>query len=246
MFAALGVLPGLLGWPRKPKPGNGAARLLGVVAFTTLLSISMTANVILLDWQRTSWRAASAPNLSLATLKFVLCAALGLIAYHAARRAFPAEPAADSPEADALRLGETESVYWWGRARNAWLAAMAGALAISALVSARWSSSAAVAQLVAACALIPFRRIDVSVSALGLKVHYGLFGWPRQRLALERIVRVEAIEVVPMAHGGWGYRGSLTLFKRAALVIRRGSALSLELTAGQRFAVTLDAAETAS
>jgi hypothetical protein len=94
--------------------------------------------------------------------------------------------------------------------------------------------------------LLPFARIEASVNAEGLKVFYGVFGWPRQRLALERMVRAESIELMPLSHGGWGYRGSLTLFGRAALVVRAGPALSLELTAGKRFVVTVDDAETAS
>ena len=43
-----------------------------------------------------------------------------------------------------------------------------------------------------------------------------------------------------MQTGGWGYRGSLRLFKRAALVTRRGEALELTLTRKRRFIVTVD------
>jgi hypothetical protein len=40
--------------------------------------------------------------------------------------------------------------------------------------------------------------------------------------------------------GGWGYRGSLRLMRRAALVTRRGNALELELSRRRRFIVTVD------
>jgi hypothetical protein len=40
--------------------------------------------------------------------------------------------------------------------------------------------------------------------------------------------------------GGWGYRGSLKLFRRAALATRRGEALEIQLIGKRRFIVTVD------
>jgi hypothetical protein len=39
---------------------------------------------------------------------------------------------------------------------------------------------------------------------------------------------------------GWGYRGSLRLFRRAAWVVRSGPALELDLSRGRRLTVTVD------
>jgi hypothetical protein len=40
--------------------------------------------------------------------------------------------------------------------------------------------------------------------------------------------------------GGWGYRGSLKLFRRAAVVTRLGEALQVDLTGARRFCVSVD------
>lgn len=43
---------------------------------------------------------------------------------------------------------------------------------------------------------------------------------------------------------GWGYRGSRRTFGRAALVLRTGPAIRLDLTDNRTFAVTVDDAAT--
>jgi hypothetical protein len=53
-------------------------------------------------------------------------------------------------------------------------------------------------------------------------------------------------EVDPRRYGGWGYRGSLRLYRRAALNLRKGAGLRLELHDGRVFVVTVDDADTAS
>ena len=45
---------------------------------------------------------------------------------------------------------------------------------------------------------------------------------------------------------GWGYRGSLRLFGRAAVVVRRGERLELSLMGEQSFVVTVDGSATAA
>ena len=46
-----------------------------------------------------------------------------------------------------------------------------------------------------------------------------------------------------MEHGGYGYRGSLRFSGRAALVVRGGPALGLELDGGKRLSISVDDAE---
>ncbi len=48
------------------------------------------------------------------------------------------------------------------------------------------------------------------------------------------------IDVRPMQWGGWGYRGSLKLMRKAAVVHRAGPGIRLDLTDGRVFVVTLD------
>ena len=48
------------------------------------------------------------------------------------------------------------------------------------------------------------------------------------------------IDVRPTEWGGWGYRGSPTLMKRAAVVLRAGPGIRLDLHDGKVFVVTID------
>jgi hypothetical protein len=87
-------------------------------------------------------------------------------------------------------------------------------------------------------------RIEVRVvqQARGraLEVAYGPGSLVRQRFGPERILSTAAIDVSLTQNGGWGYRGSLRLFRRASLVTRRGAALELNLAGQRRFVVTVD------
>jgi hypothetical protein len=87
-------------------------------------------------------------------------------------------------------------------------------------------------------------KIRVSINERALTIHYGHLGWVRQRVPLARIARASAFELEPLSHGGWGYRGSLKLRGRAAVVVRSGSALRLELRDAKQLCITVDDAET--
>jgi hypothetical protein len=68
----------------------------------------------------------------------------------------------------------------------------------------------------------------------------------RTGVALRDVVQAEAIDIRPLEWGGWGYRGSLRLMGRAAVVLRAGPGVRLELRGGRVLAVTVDDAETAA
>jgi hypothetical protein len=90
-----------------------------------------------------------------------------------------------------------------------------------------------------------FGKVRVSIDEQGLALRYGYVGWLRQRIALGRVRAVRAVRVEPLEHGGWGYRGSLRVLGRVAVVIRSGPALQLDLEQDRRFTVTVDEPETA-
>jgi hypothetical protein len=76
-------------------------------------------------------------------------------------------------------------------------------------------------------------------------VAYGPLGLPRQRVPLSRIRGARAIHVTPLRHGGWGYRGSLLVFGRAAIVVRGGDGIRVDCDRG-RLVITIDDADTAA
>ena len=71
-------------------------------------------------------------------------------------------------------------------------------------------------------------------------MRYGLLRWPRTSVPIHRIATARAIDIRPADWGGWGYRGSLTLMKRAAVVLRAGPGIRLDLHDGKVFAVTIN------
>lgn len=89
-----------------------------------------------------------------------------------------------------------------------------------------------------------FLRIEVSLDDTHLRTAFGLLRWPVVRIPLAEIERLEYVaDLRPARYGGWGYRGSLTLLKRAAVILRRGEGVIFALTGGRRFIVTVDDAE---
>ncbi|MFY9783809.1 MAG: hypothetical protein WAK12_09805 [Acidimicrobiales bacterium] len=93
-------------------------------------------------------------------------------------------------------------------------------------------------------ALLMFARITVRVveAPLGrtLEVVYGPGGLIRQVFGPDRLVAAQARNYSILQMGGWGYRGSLTLIRRAAMVTRRGEALDVQLKGKRRFIVTVE------
>ena len=96
---------------------------------------------------------------------------------------------------------------------------------------------------VAAVAALAFRHITVTVDESHLRTTFAL---PLIRVAIP-LAEVERLEHVPdlrpVRYGGWGYRGSLRLLKRAAVILRRGDGVIFALTGDRRYIVTVDDAE---
>ena len=108
-----------------------------------------------------------------------------------------------------------------------------------------WSKAALGLVLVVALAplILAFRRLDVTVSAAGVTIAYGLNGWPRQHIHISDIVGVGVERVGWRSSGGLGYRGSLRLFKQARVLVRHGECLRLDMVRGRRLWVSVDDAE---
>jgi hypothetical protein len=62
-------------------------------------------------------------------------------------------------------------------------------------------------------------------------------------IALRQIREAHAIKLTPWS---WGYRGSLRLVGRAAIIVRGGDALDLQLVGGKRLSITVDDATIAA
>jgi hypothetical protein len=147
----------------------------------------------------------------------------------------------------ALALGADERAAWFGHARS-YPFLVAGLLTIVAGVALLAAGAPVVGptSLLVGVAFLAFASVSVSVTKDGLRVRSGPLGWPSVRFRLARIESAEAIDVQPMAAGGWGYRGSVRAFGRASWVLRGGPGIELQLRGGGRFIVTVDDAEQAA
>jgi hypothetical protein len=143
-----------------------------------------------------------------------------------------------------LGLSKGERALWVGTARSRWAPPVAlVALGASVALGAGDDWALALSILAVSPAVWLLASVRVTASASGVKVAYGPLRWPVTRIPLRRVTHAEAVEVVP---AGWGYRGSLRLFGRAAVIVRKGEGLELALTSGQSFVVTVDGAVTAA
>jgi hypothetical protein len=136
---------------------------------------------------------------------------------------------------------------WTGTARGRGSEALGGGLLAAGLASLFTSIRAAgpILALVGVVAIL-VSRLRVHIDDTGLTVDPERWSWPRVHLPIEDIDAVTSLDVRPWRVGGWGYRGSLLLFRRAAWVVRAGPGLRVDLTGGRRFWVTVDDAPAAA
>ena len=138
----------------------------------------------------------------------------------------------------------TGRAAWTGRAHLAWwLPLVLIAIGVILAVSAR-SLVGAIPAALLLLVYLAFGWIKVTVDVRGLQIRYGVLPRPVTSVPLGDIRRVERIDLAPLEWGGWGYRGSRKAFGRAAVVLRGGDAIKLQLTDGGEFAVTVDDAAT--
>ena len=153
-----------------------------------------------------------------------------------------------TPRAEDDAPGGAGGPSWTGSAHNPWLGlVLVLVIGHGAVMNLLLRSSAAAylnaAHLFVLVLLELFSRIRVSVGPRELSIRYGHLGWLRQRIPLARIEAARDFRLEPMEHGGYGYRGSLRFSGRAALVVRGGPALGLELDGGKRLSISVDDAE---
>jgi hypothetical protein len=110
--------------------------------------------------------------------------------------------------------------------------------AVSGPSGAAWLS--AVILVLMSLAIASSLVFRVRVTAAGLHVR-SVTGWPKMRIPLRDITRVETVRIDPFAEfGGWGWR--LGLDGRRGVVLRPGDALQVTRTGGKVFVVTVDGA----
>jgi hypothetical protein len=206
------------------------------------------SSIALVSANRNVSPAAGPPTLSIATLVASLAA---LIIFVLTTGVLASSLAVDQPlplAAVPLPTHAGERVIWTGTSRpNPLLFVVMGLLVvvnvIIGLVRGQWGFASTFG-IVVGVALLIMTGNRVTVGPTGLRASMGLFGVPRVNIPLEKIVQASALDVRPLKWGGWGYRGNVTVAKRAAMVVRAGDGIRLDLVGGLVLVVTVDDAAT--
>lgn len=192
-----------------------------------------------------NWHDADGPGWWLLAMVAGSVTLGGLAAYLATQRESLANPV-DSPTAvPPMELGKDERAVWSRSLRNRWLLGLGFAIIASAFpmgVAVHWVTGLIL--VLVGCLTLAFSGIQARVDRTGLQVSFGCLPWPKKSIPIDQIVSASAIDVHPMEWGGWGYRGSLALVKKAAIVLRAGPGLRLDLLNGRTFVVTIDDPQT--
>lgn len=193
------------------------------------------------------WSNLDAPNWQLAQLSWpALIAALSLgISVSSYAKRDPQQGISPKPK---LGLGSDEKATWLKQVhapKPMWIGATS--IMVLLLVFGDSGLGAYLRFVLGVTALVSMAWIRVQVSGKGLQVFYGF--WP---VAFTQIplceIKGASVENLdgPAYARSWGYRGSLRLFKKATIFIRRGATLRLDLTRGRVLRITVDDAGTAA
>lgn len=246
LFGGTGLLAALAARVAMSR-AHGIAQLVGGATFAGVLFAALGIVTVLANLDATRWQDAHSVGLALA---LACCAIAGFGAALASRVARTLEPAraAGSLARPTIGLGATERAMWSASAKNGALFVVAFLVAIAGVI--RWASGGswiAVASCAFAALLVTaLAEVHVRVDDRGVTIAFGPLGFPRMRVGVNRIAHADTTMVRPMEHGGWGYRGSLTVLRRAAVVIRGGEGLRLALRDNKTMIITVDDAGTAA
>jgi Protein of unknown function (DUF1648) len=229
------------------RPGDhprGIATGVGVATFVGSLFAAIAIAVVIANYGAVTWRDAHQNALALLVAPGVACVATA-IASRAARSLEPAAP--QIAPLPTVGLGATERATWVGSARNRGFGIGGiAALALAAVAYLLGNTPTAISLAVAGIIMVPFGELHARVDDRGLAIGFGPIAWPRIRVPLADIRSARQLDINPMKNGGWGYRGSLTVFGKAAAIVRGGDGLELQLDGNRTLLVSTDDAATAA
>ncbi|MEJ0100273.1 MAG: hypothetical protein WDO12_11255 [Pseudomonadota bacterium] len=216
--------------------------LMAVAGFVGAEIAAMSWMTVAANLDAASWRDADHLGFLRVALALLVAIALAATVARLGRTLETASPVAprDIPRAG---LAPGARAVWVGSARAVWVIPIAIPFFVLAAFVPRQVPVLALGLCVSGVACLLFTSIRVTVDRNGLRIAYGLFGWPVQRIRLTDIRQASRLRVEPMAWGGWGYRGSLKVMRRAAVVLRAGEGIRLELVGDRTFVITVDGAE---
>ena len=231
---------------RAPAALDIAAPVIATATGVGVLGAGLAAITIRANLDAPHWRDAA--PLSLAGLAAALCAAAAaaFAAHRLGRRLERPASARGAVGRASIGLGRGERASWTGGATNPGALALGRVCLVASFAALPLGLVLAAATFAVGLALLLFATARVRVDRAGMSIALGPLGLPRIRVLLARIREARPVDVTPLRRGGWGYRGSMGLVGRAAVIIRRGRGLEVQRTDGATLVVTVDDADTAA
>lgn len=223
----------------------GRGEISGLMAVTACMGgmIAMTSwKVTAANLDVLTWKQADPLGFSFMLLSLVASIALGIIAARLSR-ALETTSLVDAADIPSAGLAPGARAMWVGTARTTWATPVAIVFFALALLVQLWIPAVGLIHVAIGLVCLLFTSIRVTIDRSGLRIAYGLFGWPVQRVPLAQIRQASTLQVHPMEWGGWGYRGSLRVMRRAAVVLRAGEGMRLELAGERTLVITVDGAQ---
>ncbi|MFI7442265.1 hypothetical protein [Nonomuraea indica] len=220
----------------------------GSLAGMSVFVIGMGVTSLLANLDAPTWRAAALDGRHVLAVLAAGVAAAGLAGYLG--RGAPDPAAGPRAEPPVLHLRGGERVVWVSHVSNPWLVLLGVGAAVVLTVLLVLQMFGVVSG-VAAGAVLPVvvlvlalglltSSVTARVTAEGLTLLFGPFGWPLRRIPLSRIERAWSQPRRPADVGGWGVRG---LPGRATIMLRAGDCLVVGYRGGGTLAVSIDDAE---
>ncbi|MEU8515384.1 DUF1648 domain-containing protein [Kitasatospora sp. NPDC048722] len=217
-----------------------------ILASGGVLLSGAQASIVHANLDRARWQDAASMD-AWVILIVLATGAAGLLTWLATRT--PVTGAAPTgPRGPVMTLPAGERLIWLSRTSNVWMQLAAAVLGLGAagtalagatgLTSGHWSLTAMLAIL--ALTVLACSSVQARVTAKGLDVGFGPFGWPRRHWSPTDIGAARAERRTAAQAGGWGYRVNGL---GTTLMLRGGDCLVVEGPQGHRFAVSVDDAE---
>jgi hypothetical protein len=219
----------------------------GLAAFIGCMFAAISVIAVLANVDARTWHDAAPMSLALVGIVIAGSALVAAGVSRATRALDLVAPVAVVAERATVGLAPGERATWIAGAHNRGFllgaVALVAAAPIARTIAPGWTAAPC---LLLAVTLAAFAEIHARVDERGLSIAFGPWRLPRMRVSLDRIRSARAIDIDPMASGGWGYRGSLSVLGRAAVIVRRGEGLELTLDGDRVLIVSVDDARTAA
>ena len=211
-------------------------------AFAGSLVAAMSWQIVRANLDVTDWHQAGQVALPVFGSCFSLAVLVGVFTYLMMR--FVELPPEPEPPVPSAHLKPGERGVWVGSAKALWAEIMVPVIGVAGLVMIVRGMPMGFLLFLPLLLVVMFLRITVHVDNKGVRITLGPFGSTFRFIPLSDIKQARFIHVVvPLEHGGWGYRGSMKVFGRAALVLRRGEGIEIHLKDDKVLTVTVDDAE---